>query len=445
MFCNGVIPHKNNKFEINASGMEILRKNLWPEAVTFFGPSLESSYSFFSDQPIDSVKYKEAFSSVPVRAAVYDIKRNDIDQAARVAYLLGGLVRTFSSYESWERNKLIDFEAKMIKLGEAKSYQSLAMATAMYLLTTQRASTSTWLENDVSKMSGAIASDTITPKRTLDLGLSQATRLKNYYNQAESAPLVPEALEEQIETVRDLPTVGAEFHIPATYQKPGFWERIALLNMSQYQPGSYVQFSRIDRGVIEIRMNPSVVPIAIANYNLLSILVPEVRNAYFTTTLNRDSGDFNWDLENKGMLENLHALGLLGYASFFENVQDATNAEIPLGGVYLGQTVKFHEGKAKFTGEWSGGLGSKGQVGIYTGYGNTFPFLAYNLSMALANPGVFDTIGDLSTIATIDDAMSVSQHSRKWIFDKISESVMKTPHLRNAHESGRKLIEILKY
>src|SRR6185312_7575726 len=97
-----------------------------------------------------------------------------------------------------------------------------------------------------------------------DLGLSQVARLRAYAKGCDTNQPLPD-LHELRERLNGFPTVGAEFHLPvepAIKPESTLWKRLALLNMSQYQTGSSIQFSRNDRDVLEIRMNPSDWPTA---------------------------------------------------------------------------------------------------------------------------------------------------------------------------------------
>lgn len=444
MLCNGYDRSPKDKdFSVDNERLKHINRAHRSTGVVFAGPSLSSNFFGSYAQPPDN--FISAFSRPAPKNTINQIKRTNINQAARVAFLFGVLIRDAEKMTEQMADR-VELEAQITALGKPKSYEAIAAATAMFLLSNAASPTQAWFEEDVAKMSEAIVDDPIKIKRTLDLGFSQAIRLQTFLGGGNRVEDPVSNIEASVKDMKDFPTVGAEFHLPVTEQKPGFWERLALLNMSQYHHGSYVQFSRNDRGVIEIRMNPSISPVASANYNLIKLLVPEIGKAYFTTTLNRDGEDFNWASENnKELLHNLHALGLLGYATHFENVSTADRAEIPLGGAYLGQTVKYTEGNYNFTGAWNGGIGEHGQVGIYTGYGNTFPFFSYYLSMALANPSVFDRIGDLSKIKTPEDALGVSPQKRIGVFQEIRKTVMETQWMRTAHEAGGKILDSLSY
>lgn len=442
---NAITRDQEGRYSMQPLQLAALGRDFSATKIAFSGPGGEPEF-FTSNAPsVDT--YIRTLGQKSIIETIARIKKKDIDQAARISFLLGGVVRHFcGTMSSDDIAQRVKYEADMIALGEPKSYEAIATASAMLLMSDTKIPQSSWFPEDVQSMSHAIAIDPIVPRATMDLGLSQATRLQIYFrSRTEEAP-EPSNIEQYRDSVKDLPTVGAEFHLSEHTLQSGFWERVALLNMSQYQRDSSIQFSRTDRDVIEIRMNPSVAPVAVADYNHMTLLVPEIRNAYFTTTLNKDSDYFSWkDPETNTLLKNIHALGLLGYASFFENVPSSANAEIPLGEIYLGQTVKCQDGEYSFTGYWNGGQGEKGQIGVYSGHGSTFPFFSYYLSMALANPRVFEKIGDISGIDTMEKAFSVSPDSRKWTFQQISNFVMEDATLRKAHEAGTKIVDVLKY
>jgi hypothetical protein len=245
------------------------------------------------------------------------------------------------------------------------------------------------------------------------------------------------------------PTVGAEFHFPLKDQKnmPNLWKRLAVLNMSQYQQGSYIQFSREDTGVIEIRMNPSVYPVTIANWEHLRLLIPELNDATFWITVNRPREDFSWKGVEKRLPKRLKSISSLRYASQFEEIpEDVSQGEIPFGSAYLGQTVRLNEGNYEFTGLWRGREGTWGQMSLYTGVGDNLPDLAYDLSMALAQPEILNDIPKevFNQTQTLRGALTMTPDERMEIFNIFESSIQNDVRLQKASEAGSTIIEQLR-
>lgn len=189
-------------------------------------------------------------------------------------------------------------------------------------------------------------------------------------------------------------------------------------------------------------MNPSVYPITIANWRYIRRCLPELSKGFFTITLNKDERDFSWKNDkDEALLNMLRGVGFLTYASLFENVPRTDSPEeINLGDVYLGQTVKVNRGSYKFTGMWGGREGDYGQLGIYAGYGDSFPHLAYFLSMSMASPQIlFFASGNppfKDGPIQLEDALEIDAGTRSHFFRKIQANVVKNPQLRRVYESG---------
>lgn len=266
--------------------------------------------------------------------------------------------------------------------------------------------------------------------------------------QAKESANFPDTKEYE-EALEGFPTVGAEFHFSkdAPSKLPNFWQRLAILNMSQYQRDSYVQLSRNDRNVIEVRMNPSIYPITVANWNHLRLLLPELNQTFFTITFNRkNEGNFSWEnTDDKALLDKLRTLGMLSYAAMFENVPASKKTEeINFGSIYLGQTVRILNGEYKSSGHWGEGEGKHGQMGIYAGFGDNLPYLAYYPSMVLANPDILESIPrDLFSVKTLNDALAVTSNDRKKAFIALQSRIAADERLNKAFKAGNKIIELL--
>lgn len=452
MQCNGYFLLKSGEWWFDSDTTRPFVEEFKGQYVSFFGPN---SYNpFFSCENVNHVLFIDAFSQIQTTGVIGKYRKIDEDQAARIAFLFGGMVRHLV-YQNILAEKIRDavkFAAGMTMLGERQSADAIASAMAMYIISGGSLDEDRYFTGTVYHMAEAVRRDPVVPLETKDLGLSQVARLRTFVHniQAEKYPSLPDTAGYEA-AFDEFPTVGAEFHFPssALREYPNFWQRLAILNMSQYQRGSYVQLSRNDRDVIEVRMNPSIYPITIANWKHIRFLLPELNQAFFTLTINRKNktGDFSWS-NNRDivLLNNLRALGLLSYAGLFKNVPRMEKSEeIDFGTVYLGQTVKIHNGEYTFSGNWSGGKGHWGQFAIYAGFGNNFPYLAYYLSMTLANPNILTSVREnlLPQIKTLKDALAVKPDDRRGIFSAIQSCVETDERLSKAFESGKRIVELL--
>jgi hypothetical protein len=332
-----------------------------------------------------------------------------------VAFYLGGIARHSAQVPEFldDTPRLVSRAASLMKNGEKRSGDALAASIAHYAISAEGVvDNDPWLMGTTYEMSEAIKADPVDPHDTSDLGISQVARLSAFWERINKQPVdeFPD-LSEDMRLLDGFPTVGAEFHLPlqAAQEQSNLWKRLALLNMSQYQRGSSIQMSRNDRDVIEVRMNPSVYPVTIANWLHIMRIVPEIRSAFFTITLNRPEKDFSGENQNDAFLiEKLRTLGLLTYAITYDSVpRQKKTEEVNFGTHYLGQTVRNSDGNFLFSGQWNRNKDSNGQMGIYVGFGKNLPFLAYYMSMALANPGILsgEELKGLSSITSLDKAI----------------------------------------
>lgn len=458
MFCNGYRPQtKTGGWIFDNNIVSGLSQEFKGQQISFYGPSNHMPFFQINNCPPDI--YAHIFNQEPVTGLIGKlIDEGAVEQAGRTAFLLGGVVRQSqpqisSSPEKTENIiKAVKFAAEMTSLGDKKSADALTSCSAMYLNSNQGALKDEeklkLLKRYGYYMSDAIRRDPVLPVNTLDLGLSQVARLRTFLNNIyqQNSPDLPNITPER-KIFNEFPTVGAEFHFsPDTTEKyENFWERVALLNMSQYQGESSIQLSRNDRDVIEIRMNPSVYPVTTANWQRMLGILPELNTAFFTVTLNRKDTSFRWiNLEDKKILDKLRGLGMLSYAGMFDKLlQLGKREEIDFGGVYLGQTVTLNEGSYCFEGDWNGGEGSYGQFGLYVGYGNTLPGLAYYLSMALAEPDILNLNLDLANIRTIQDALALPEKQIRYIFTALKSRIEMHPKLGQAKRAGEKMYSAL--
>lgn len=454
MHCNGLFMLSGGKWVHSPEAVTPFLEEFKGQNVSFYGP--ESKDRFFSSEVAGQEHFSQVFSQHYITDAIRKYREIDEDEAARIAFLFGGIVRIGSTAPDTMENaelvaRAVEFVARMSLLGDRKSGDAVTSAAAMYVLSGGDIQYDNNFAGNVYHMGEAVSEDQISPRDTLDLGLSQTLRLRAFMDKVKfQEPKPVPDIGEQIKALEKFPTVGAEFHFPADIadQSPDFWRKLALLNMSSYQRGSYIQMSRNDRGVIEVRMNPSVYPISIANWNHMRLILPEMDEAFFTLTINRpEERSFRWTNKNdEELLNNLRGLGMLSYAGLFEDVPHLGRPEeIDFGSIYLGQTVKLIDGEYKYTGLWNGKEGNNGQLAIYAGFGDTFPHLAYYLSMALADPNIFDSFKKnfFRSTRTLDQALSVTADNRKGVFNMLQARIDRDRRLREASEAGHQIIELL--
>lgn len=424
-------------------------------AVSLFGPGAEYSIPhFFYVNDADPDLFLDALGQTSVSDTLSRLRETDADQAERVAYMLGGIIRDRSSHlvNREGTTNMVDFAARMINLGDSKSKDAVAAAISMYILSGGSTEEDNHFKGSTYFMSDAISNDPVNVRTTIDLGLSQVHRLHGFIEGKNGwKPVEIPDVAEDLEIFSAFPTVGAEFHLPprAVIEDNTLLKRLALLNMSQHQDGSFIQFSRDDRGVIEIRMNPSVYPVTIANWTYMQKLIPELSKAYFTMTFNTPRGDSNFTWKNsddKLIINRLKKLGLISYAAFYQDLpKNESRGEISFGDAYLGQTVRLDENGFDLTGYWGGEEGESGQLGIYAGMGDNFPYLAYYPSMGLANPSILESLGgkEFDRVKTIHSALELPSKTREDVIREIVEGIGEDPILRDAAFAGNRIISSL--
>lgn len=268
-----------------------------------------------------------------------------------------------------------DFIAQMTRLGHGKSSEAIATAMNLYTLSGGSTEVTSHFEKYVSYMTESIEEDPIIPWNTEDLGIFQSFRLWRFHKKIQAESTAKEEVEEarkekkpdlgEVPDISDyqkafekFPTIGAEFHIPQTAETfDNFWQRVAILNMSQYHKESHIPFSKNDQGLIEIRMNPSIYPIATATWNLMRLILPELNKQYFTITINWKDYNFSKE-EHLPIILGLQTLGSIRYASFFNMAPSDYDIEgPPFGTWYIGQTEKIKNGKFSLVGSSNSGQG----------------------------------------------------------------------------------------
>lgn len=450
MGCNGYFLNKSGQWVYNPFAVGPISGEFKATRVSFFGPGTWGK--FFSGANTGYNRFSSAFGQRSV-IDVLEKNRMEVDNshARRIAFLLGGLVRHMRADEA---SKAVEFVASGIRLGYNESRETIANALAMYVISGGSLDKNRYFFRNVYHMAEAVRRDPVIPLETADLGLSQVSRLRGFFDYSQGKESRLPDISQCLKFLEGFPTVGAEFHFSPDIlndqeRHPNLWQRLAILNMSQYQRDSYIQLSKNDRGVIEVRMNPSIYPVAIANWNHIRLIFPELNNAFFTITINRDTkeDDFNWaSNKDRPLINKLRSLGMLIYAGLAESIPPTEKREeIDFGSIYLGQTVKLRKGKYLSSGYWSKGGWGHGQLGIYSGFGNSFPYLAYRLSMAVKNPDVLshDPNNLLSTAESLQGALAVGSAKRRGFFEAMQTRILIDRELSKAVAGGNQIMELL--
>lgn len=451
MRCNGFFGDTSNHWESVSATQWPIIDHFSAQRISFFGPiAAKESDNFFLCDRLPSGKYLAALSQPSVKRLIGKHMEQDLDQAVRLSFLLGGLVRHFKDRPASQMEKIVDSAAHIALLGQSTSADAIMSSMAIYFMSGGEPKFDNAFKRNVFFMAQAVEEDPITPNSTYDLGLSQVARNRIYSNLLEDLPQteLPD-LARYGTALNCFPTVGAEFHLPpeSLLKDPKLLQKLVILNMSQYQPGSHIQMSRKDKNIIEVRMNPSVYPVTMANWEYLKNRLPLLGNAFFWTTLNRvEDNDFSYSKNGElNLINQLRELALLSYAAVYEEVvANDRPSEINFGEIYLGQTVRLIDGKYKFSGLWSGGGTGYGQISFYTGFGDNFPHLAYYLSMALVKPSILSPIRKhLPSINTLGQAIELGDVNRRFAFNSIDNLIQGDSYLSQAAADGRAITEQL--
>lgn len=402
------------------------------------------------DAPV--TKVINVLSQPAVRELVNKYRKIDENLAKRVSFLLGGVADRFSKgHSSIELASAVSFIAQMANLGSDKSVEAITTALISYLFYQQpdRQREGSDFQKDIMLMAEAIDQDPIVPQETADLGLSQALRL-GFFQQLKSSDhqlSIPGEWMSYRQALQQFPTIGGEFHLQNGEAKlPNFKERLLLLNMAAYWHSSPILFSRLEGGINEIRMNPAPFHITIPNWYLIKSLVPEINKAFCTVTIGQRADNF--DGEDRQLLTRLHALASLLFAELFADVSPhQSSGELLFGKGCFSMTVRIRDGQYSLTGGFRKDYqGGNGQLNLYTGFGDTFPHLAYYLSMATVEPELLESVarytnpGRLTPTGLLE---TLSQENIKVIFQQINQSILNSPQLYAATVYGQKVLDSL--
>lgn len=230
--CNGYTYKDDGRpSEFDPVISQIIERQFEGQAVAFSGPN--SRDPIYKGRDVGSHVLSEILSQDSVIKLIERTRLHDQDQAARIAFILGGIVRFQSRsnrhgvpFEELKSN--VDFVSKMTLLGTPKSYDAIASSMAMYVISGGSIEEDRNFAGNVYKMGEAISEDPVDVLQTKDLGYSQLSRLTRFWGD-----YVPD-LNEELLDFNMFPTTGAEFHfsVEAPYKYGNFWQRVAILNMS---------------------------------------------------------------------------------------------------------------------------------------------------------------------------------------------------------------------
>ena len=356
-------------------------------------------------------------------------------------------------------------------------------------------STDSSLEEEVYSMSDSIMHDPIKPKRTPDLGFSQAYRLHRFLD--ESQTIDKRDLVNYLNELDELglPVIGTEFHLPRNEEVERLEEKLFILNMSQYQNGSLIPLSRREGNLVEIRMNPSYFPVTMANWELMRRLVPIDKTSFFLSMTPIP--------ENNRQLEDMKSLANIIYASQYEiciernytrlkkrvvgvgatggggaaavvsaavvsaavvsaavvsaaagiavGAAVAVAVDSPfLGEHYLGLTQILTNGEYRLTdisrkinGRIPENKQREYQLNLYSGFGKVFPEQAYYLSMAYLAPEILGTVRDKAGKVDIRKASKMNPKEIKDVLTTINAQILENDKARRATEIGQKTRKLI--
>ena len=449
MSSNGYFQNSHGEWRFDETLYKRITKDKTGQYISFLGPG---NYTLLGLNRSPK-SFVEGLSQGSFTKAIRRLKDLDEETASNVAFSIGNVIR-FSSKVSHPINttEAIEYVSQKANLADLPSVEALTDAMVMYALSGGPLTEDNMFKAHLYHMSEAVSEDPVQPITTEDLGLSQVSRIHSFLRTIHNEPVEPiPNINTELEVFSNFPTVGAEFHFPlnTANERPNFWQRLALLNMSQYQKGSYIQLSRNDRDVIEVRMNPSDFPVTIANWNHMRQILPEINKSFFTVTYNNKEPkkDFKWEnYSDESLLKKLSALGYLCYADVFESIpQQEKREEINFGTVYLGQTVRKTEKGFDYTGHWTGNEQSNGQFAIYSGFGENFINLAYYPTMALAKPSIItpEIHEEMRKVYNLKNALDLGTERRRAIFSAINEEIQNDKELSAAHKSAYSILDTL--
>lgn len=341
-------------------------------------------------------------------------------------------------------NGLTEFQRQLSRKGR----EALQSALEFYPNQSESQEENPEFFKKIHLMSDAIDRDRLKVWTTEDLGISQTLRLRMFLESFENGNSDSGNLSGEWPQIGNkeifggFPTIGAEFHIKKNDPKyDNFWERLLILNMSQYQKDSKVPLSKAEDDIIEVRMNPSIYPIAVSTWMLTKRVLPEIQSCYFTLTLGQK--DNNFSLENDSQLsliKSLQTLANLAYVSFWDHIGGEDLPWIlPFGGFYIGQTVRVKDGTFSLTGN---ATESEGQLNLYSGFGDIFPKLAFYLSMAFADQRIADFVGKyVGKGLNIQKAAEINDSEVTLIWNTINNLIYKDRVLLAASNKGQAVID----
>ena len=172
-------------------------------------------------------------------------------------------------------------------------------------------------------------------------------------------------------------------------------------------------------------------------------MVPEIAGRYFTLTIGREDRDFSSERGVPPEIELLQSLGSIVYAALVKSVPKSEHeGELKFGDFYVGQVVKLQSGEFNISSGRSGGLHSgNGQLNLYVGFGDTFPYQAYYLSMACADQDLLSVVQKYAGKGIKpNQAVGMKENDITQILTILDYEIMKRPRLRAAAEYGQRVI-----
>lgn len=291
------------EFAMESSGFSLSRDGKWKYQENFLDKANKDW--FFLDFVIgrklvfkDGVLLAHALQQKPVMEMIRNCRKFDDNAARHIFYLLGNVVTSSLKHLDYPKAaKAVEFTARMINLTELGYGENIAIPLAMYFLSGGSFEKDAHFEGNINRMAEAIVQTDFSVTKTEEMDISQALRLNSFWQRIQGSENQKNPpyyySSKHTKAFVKFPTIGAEFHIPVdsgTYRD--FWQRVTILNMAQYQRGSFIPFSRNDQDILEIRMNPSIYPITIANWNLMRLILPELNQCSFSITVNREQKTF---------------------------------------------------------------------------------------------------------------------------------------------------------
>lgn len=361
----------------------------------------------------------------------------DEDLAIRFCQRIGYALRCFQPGES---ESVASAMSQLANMATPSSMEAVLASGIQYFSQTRDFELSDEFKGNVFGMADAIDQDWTSYTKTADIGLSQVRRARAFLGYGNNYQSQDQVLGNSY--LDAWPTIGAEFHLsPEGPFNETFWQRVALWNMTQYQDNSSIPFSALYQGSVEIRMNPSIYPLAIVNWTLLNDILPEVSKSTYFMTLCPSEGNFrSKDKSTTTALRELTNLARLCYLLEYEtSPEQGPGGDVDFGDTHISQTVQLINGSLQLVGNFN----EYGQLAFYTGIRDNFPTLAYYLSMGHIAP---ELLSDGINSPDFHDRIKVyqfRQRSKKdigYLFDRLDHKITHDLSLNSARQRGLEIM-----